>query len=88
MNSFGDVIKYLESMKDTDFQEEIAKAKNDRDRTLLTTLYKFYYEKRNPPIIYHYTDFVALEGILFRDGIRLCRADDMNDKAEMRNFID
>lgn len=88
MYGFEDMIKYLESMKDSDFQEEIAKAKTDRERNLLTTLYEYYYGRYNPPIVYHYTDFVALEGILFQMGIRLCRADDMNDKAEMRNFID
>lgn len=40
-----------------------------------------------PELLYHYTDYVALEGILKNGIIRLCRSDEMNDSEEMKYFI-
>lgn len=47
-----------------------------------------FHNRHWPQTVYHYTDFVALEGILCGDGIRLCRSDKMNDRRELYNFID
>ena len=43
--------------------------------------------ENKPKLLFHYTNFVALEGILFGQGIRLCCANEMNDKSEMKYFI-
>lgn len=43
--------------------------------------------ENKPELLFHYTNFVALEGILFGKGIRLCCANEMNDKLEMKHFI-
>lgn len=43
--------------------------------------------KSKPEILFHYTNFVALEGILLGKGIRLCCANEMNDKLEVMHFI-
>ena len=40
-----------------------------------------------PELLYHYTDYVVLEGILKNGIIRLCRSDEMNDSEEMKYFI-
>ncbi len=40
-----------------------------------------------PKLLFHYTNFVALEGVLLGQGIRLCCANEMNDKSEMKHFI-
>ncbi len=42
---------------------------------------------KEPELIYHYTNFVALEGILFGEGIRLCCSKEMNDSQEVEHFI-
>ena len=43
--------------------------------------------EKEPELIYHYTNFVALEGILFGEGIRLCCSKEMNDSQEVEHFI-
>ncbi len=43
--------------------------------------------ENKPELLFHYTNFVALEGILFGEGIRLCCANEMNDKLEIKHFI-
>lgn len=43
--------------------------------------------ENNPDLLFHYTNFVALDGILFGDGIRLCCANEMNDRLEIKHFI-
>ena len=37
--------------------------------------------------LYHYTDFIGLDGILTKEGIRLCDIQSMNDKKEMEYFL-
>lgn len=62
--------------------------KTDRERDFYNAIYDFLDEMENPACVYHYTDFSALKGILLDKGFRLCRADKMNDKKEMKNFIE
>lgn len=45
-------------------------------------------EKQRPDLLYHYTNFVALEGILLKDGLRLHSYKEMNDKKELFHFIE
>lgn len=45
-------------------------------------------EKQRPDLLYHYTNFVALEGILLKDGLRLHSYKEMNDKKELLHFIE
>ena len=60
----------------------------DKEREFYNAIYKFLNEIHNPVCVYHYTDFSALKGILIDKGFRLCRTDKMNDKREMKNFIE
>lgn len=45
-------------------------------------------DKQKPDLLYHYTNFVALEGILLKDGLRLHSYKDMNDKKELLHFVE
>ena len=60
----------------------------DREKEFYNAIYDFLDEMKNPVCVYHYTNFSALKGILLDKGFRLCRADKMNDKKEMKNFIE
>lgn len=46
-----------------------------------------YIMEKTPELLFHYTNFVALEGILFGEGIRLCCSSEMNDAKEIKHFI-
>lgn len=60
----------------------------DKEKELYDAIKTFSNEIHNPACVYHYTDFSALKGILLDKGLRLCRTDKMNDKKEMKNFIE
>ena len=60
----------------------------DTEKELYNAIYTFLNDIHNPACVYHYTDFSALKGILLGKGFRLCRVDTMNDKKEMKNFIE
>lgn len=73
-------IKNLEAMKSTLI--------TDKEKEFYNAIYTFLDETHNPACVYHYTNFSSLKGILLDKGLRLCRTDKMNDKKEMKNFID
>ena len=73
-------------MRKEDFDKLICSAKGNKEREFWIAICSYFFN--NPKTIYHYTNFSALEGILFGEGIRMCRTDNMNDKKEMKNFIE
>ena len=81
------IIEQIKNIEKEEFQKALTEVKTDAERELLFFLYKFH-NRHWPQTVYHYTDFVALEGIPCGDGIRLCRSDKMNDRGELYNFID
>ena len=84
-----EIYKELEELKDKDFKKLVSLAQTDKEHDFwVQTQGYFCGGKHYPKTIYHYTNFAALEGILSDEGIRMFRSDGMNDKAEMRNFID
>lgn len=84
-----EVYKELEGLEEKDFKRFIISAQTDKEHDFWVQAQDYFCGgKHYPRTIYHYTNFSALEGILSDEGIRMYRSDGMNDKAEMRNFID
>lgn len=86
--SVEEIYKELADLEEKDFDSLASSAKTDEERNFWMQVKVFFYGEKNPKTIYHYTNFSALEGILSGDGLRMFRSDNMNDKAEMHNFID
>ena len=83
-----EIIEYFESMSERDYKKMQMKLTTDKEQELYALLYDFFHGKNYPKTIYHYTNFVALEGILCGEGLRMCRSDNMNDKKEVFNFVE
>ena len=81
-----EIYKELEKLQKHDLDNIIKKSKTIKERSFWIKVRECLYNEK-PKTIYHYTSLPALEGILLEGKLRLFRSDDMNDKAEMHNFI-
>lgn len=84
-----EIYKSINSFTKEDFEDFIAASKTEIEKNFWIKIQEYICnEKTRPKIIYHYTNLSALEGILSEGKLRLLRSDNMNDRAEMSNFID